>query len=88
MDAERDQHRPLVAALSALWQGWKRFGRRLGDVQARLLLTVFYFVVVAPFALAVRWGGDPLALGPRAPRGWRERHEAAGSAMERARRQF
>src|SRR5918996_105379 len=40
--------------MGRLWAGWKRFGRRVGDVQARLLLTGFYFLVVAPFALGVK----------------------------------
>jgi hypothetical protein len=63
-------------------------GRRIGDFQARLLLTVFYFVIVAPFALAVRWASDPLALKPETPRGWHPRPAPAGPALERARRQF
>jgi hypothetical protein len=79
------QHDNLVRRL---WEGWKRFGRKLGDFQARLLLTVFYFVVVAPFALLVKLGSDPLALAPKTPKGWRPRTAAPGSALERARRQF
>jgi hypothetical protein len=70
------------------WEGWKRFGRKLGDLQARALLTVFYFVVLPPFALVVRWATDPLAVKPRTPRGWRPRTPPAGTALERGRRQF
>lgn len=66
---------------------WRRVARRIGDVQARLLLTVFYFVLLAPFALAVRLGADPLALKLGAGRGWRARQERPGSVMSRATQQ-
>ena len=46
--------------------------RRIGDVQARILLSFFYFVILAPFALVLR-RSDPLAIRPGAPRGWRPR---------------
>ena len=71
-----------------LWHGWKRVGKKIGDVQARVLLTVFYFVVVAPFAVGITLLGDPLALKPRTPRGWRPRAAPPGSPLERALRQF
>jgi len=70
-----------------LWTGWKRIAHKLGDIQARVLLTVFYFLVVAPFALAIRVFADPLSLKPRTPKGWRPRpHGPRG--LEQARRQF
>jgi len=70
-----------------LWQGWKRIGRKIGDFQARALLTVFYFVIVAPFALAIRVFADPLGLKPKTSKGWRPR-TAGTPAPEQARRQF
>ena len=53
--------------------GWRRLGRAVGDIQARLLLSLFYFLVLGPFALALRALADPLSLKPGTPRGWRER---------------
>jgi hypothetical protein len=73
--------------LRTVWEGWKRLARRIGDVQARVLLTAFYFTVLAPFALVLRWRGDPLAIRPGAPTGWRRREEPAGTPLEQARRQ-
>ena len=70
------------------WQAWKRLGRKIGDFQARVLLTVAYFIVVAPFALAVRWTADPLALKAKTGRGWRSRSVVSGDPMAWARRQF
>jgi hypothetical protein len=75
------------AALRALWRGWKAVARRVGDVQARILLTLFYYVVLGPFALVLRWRSDPLGIGPRASGGWRPRDEPAGPPLPRARRQ-
>lgn len=71
--------------LRRLWEGWKRFGRKVGDFQARLLLTLFYFVMLAPFALVVRFKADPLGLTRGG--GWLP-VTRAGDPLERARRQF
>jgi hypothetical protein len=59
----------------------------MADVQARVVLAAFFFTIAAPFALAMRWGADPLALGRHRARGWQPRAEAAGPPLARARRQ-
>jgi hypothetical protein len=41
-------------ALARVWDGWKEITSYIGDFQARLLLTVFYFTVAVPFALVAR----------------------------------
>lgn len=69
------------------WEMWKRIGRKIGDVQSRLLLTGFYFIILGPFAMAVRWKSDPLAINAGRSRGWRMRSEHDAPA-ERAMRQF
>ena len=84
MDATQ---RPRPGPLRRLWNGWQRVGRKIGDVQARALLTVFYFVILAPFALIVGWATDPLALKPATSKGWQPRASAPGTPLERARRQ-
>jgi len=72
--------------LRRAWAAWKRFGRKVGDFQARALLTIFYFVILAPFGLGIR-AADPLGLR-RPAGGWRTRPaEPAGDALTRARRQ-
>lgn len=60
--------------------------RRIGDVQARILLSLFYFLILGPFALVLR-RRDPLAIQPGAPRGWRPREAGARPVAEQARRQ-
>jgi hypothetical protein len=71
-----------------LWHAWARVGKKLGDFQARLLLSFFYFVPAAPFALIVRTVSDPLALKPKTTAGWRPRPPAIPPTVETARRQF
>ena len=80
---------PVAAAFAILnviygprraWQIWQRFGHMLGDLLARVVLTVFYFTVFIPFALVARLTQDPLGLkaadGPLWP-------PVAGAAGER-----
>ncbi len=61
-----------MAALREAWHLWKRFGQALGDLVARVVLTLFYFSVLAPFGLGVRLRGDPLRIRQAACR-WLER---------------
>jgi hypothetical protein len=78
--------RGVAGAARAVWQWWTRVARRIGDVQARVLLSAFYFAILGPFALILR-RGDPLAIRPGAPRGWRPRETAPRPVAEQARRQ-
>jgi hypothetical protein len=75
-----------ATGLRAAWNAWKRLARRIGDIQARILLTVFYYLVLGPFALVLRGRSDPLALG-RGAGGWRPRPESREEPMAQARRQ-
>ncbi len=72
--------------LKRLWAAWKRFAQRVGNFQARVLLTVLYGALVLPFGLAVRWLADPLRI-KRPPDKWIDRSEEA-TDMNWARRQW
>lgn len=48
--------------LKTLWRGWRVVAAKIGHVQSVIVLTLMYFVFVAPFALAVRLFSDPLTL--------------------------
>jgi hypothetical protein len=65
---------------------WKRFARRMGNFQARLLLGAMYFLLVTPFALAGRFGADPLAAPGAGASRWRAR-ASAPPTLDHARRQ-
>lgn len=77
-----------MALLRALWAGWTTVARRIGDFQARLLLTVFYFVALGPFAIGLKLLADPLKLRPGGVAGWAARSRGEGDAATLARRQF
>lgn len=49
-----------MEALKKFWELWKRFGQFLGDMLARVVLTVFYFTILLPFGLGVTLFSDPL----------------------------
>lgn len=74
--------------LARLWAQWKRFAQKLADLQARLILTLIYFLVLWPFGLIVSVLRDPLKV-KRSPQTsiWLSRPPETGS-LENARRQF
>jgi hypothetical protein len=78
----------ISRAARQLWAHWKIIARRIGDFQARALMTAFYFLVLGPVALALRWRSDPLAIKPTTPRGWNDMESRQGTPMEQSRRQF
>ena len=69
-----------------LWEVWKRVARAIGNFQARVLLTVFYAVLVLPLGLAVRLFGDPLHIR-RPSETWVDRDSDA-TDVSGARRQW
>lgn len=63
-----------MVVLRRIWAAWKQLGRWMGDMLARVVLTIFYFTIFMPFGLGMRlFGGDPLDIKSRANSGWRER---------------
>lgn len=57
--------------LQAAWQKWKGIAHKLGIFQARILLTIFYGILVLPFGIIVRLFSDPLRIRRR-PTEWLE----------------
>ncbi len=52
----------LPRALAPVQRGWLRFGHALGAFNSRLVLSLVFFVVVAPLGLVMRlFGKDPIA---------------------------
>jgi len=80
------------STLRKLWHGWKKIAREIGNFQARVLLVVFYFLVLTPFAIIVRIVADPLGIKRHSGehRGWHDKQdqqEAGATPLERALRQ-
>jgi len=73
--------------LKRLWRAWKGFGEFLGNLLARVVLTLFYFTVFVPFAMGVRWLSDPLQIKSRPAELWRPR-KTGDQKLEDVLRQF
>jgi hypothetical protein len=71
--------------LKRIWQSWKRGAQAIGTFQARVLLTLFYAILVLPFGIFVRLFSDPLRI-KRRPTEWLE-HPGETHDLEWARRQ-
>ena len=52
----------LRALLVRIWRRWTVIAHIIGTFQARVLLSVFYLVVIPPFAFIVKFWLDPLHL--------------------------
>ncbi|MEM7008328.1 MAG: hypothetical protein AAF462_04260 [Thermodesulfobacteriota bacterium] len=71
-----------------LWEGWKRIARKIGDFNARLILTLFYFILLFPFAVILKLFTDPLEIKKKEHIGWHNREEDTElSVLEKAERQ-
>lgn len=62
-----------METLRKAWQIWKRIGQFIGDAIGRVVLTLFYFTLFVPFALGVRFFGDPMAMRPSNRVKWLDR---------------
>lgn len=67
------------------WQGWKDLAHKIGNFQARVILSIFYAILVAPFGLSARLFSDPLRIKKK-PEQWLD-HPAEAYDMEWARKQ-
>ncbi len=72
-----------------MWEGWKRFGRKLGDFNARVILTLFYFILLLPFAVLLKLFTDPLEIKGKEHVGWHVKEDKEDlTPLEKAQRQF
>jgi hypothetical protein len=67
------------------WQAWKNIAHKVGNFQARILLTLFYAVLVLPFGIVCRLFRDALRI-KRPPAEWLN-HPDETYDMQWARRQ-
>jgi hypothetical protein len=76
----------MKGKLKRALERWKVIAHKIGDFQSRLILSVFYFVIFAPFALGLKLFSDPLQL--KTFHGWTARDNADEDPAESAKRQF
>lgn len=58
--------------ISILWSRWKAFSHKVATFQARVILTIFYFVALAPVGLIHTYLKDTLNLRGKREEGWQD----------------
>ena len=76
----------MKTKLKNLWQRWQKVAKKIGDFQARLILSLFYILIVLPIGLIARMFSDPLSLKKTAAH-WHAK-QSTPARLEDARRQF
>jgi hypothetical protein len=87
-DVASNRSHGAISLARKLWERWKQVSRKIGDFQARALMTLFYFLILGPPAMVLRWRSDPLVIKASTTKGWHDREDRAGLAAEHARRQY
>jgi hypothetical protein len=79
------------ASKASVWrralENWKRFAHKLGVVQTRVVMVLFYFLFVLPLGLVLRVVRDPLHFRHPANTNWVP-HPQEPQTLESARRQY
>ena len=74
--------------IKKLWLSWENFSKRMGSFQSRIILSLFYFFFVTPFALGVKIFSDPLNIKHQSSKShWIPKKEI-NTDLEKYRRQF
>lgn len=74
--------------LKRLWKRWLVIAHIIGNFQAQVILTVFYFVIVAPLGLLIRFFGDSLDIKPKRMKSNFGKWDHPKESLESARKQF
>lgn len=72
--------------LKEIWAKWIAFGEWLGNILARVVLSLFYFTIFVPFGIGASAFSDRLEIKSPPDSYWRARHTAQDT-FEEARRQ-
>ena len=73
--------------LRRFWHWWLRTAEVIGNFQSRVVLTLFYALIVMPFGLAVRLFSDRLRIRGTRSSGWTD-FVARCSTLDRVRQQY
>jgi hypothetical protein len=86
----RDREEDLPSGtFKRLWRRWTIFSKRMGSFQSRVLLSLFFFVIISPVAFLITVLGDPLKIKKKKPKDtyWSAK-TASPLGLEDFRRQF
>lgn len=67
---------------------WRVFSYRMGTFQSKIVLSLFFFIFVSPFALGVKLFSNPLRLKKEARESFWEEKKTAKTDIEQSRRQY
>ena len=67
--------------IGRVWTRWKRIAHRAAEIQALVVLTVVYWIAVAPIGILLRRRNS-------SPATWRVRETAETASLSTARRQY
>ena len=70
-----------------LWDGWMVVARAIGNFNARLLLSLFYFLFILPLGLITGVAKDFLGIRRRPSSSWHQKDDPSRT-LEEGRRQF
>jgi len=87
-DSPRPGRSRGIEMLGRLWARWKVLAQKIGDFQARVILTLLYFVILGPIALLFKLFRDPLGLKPPAGSSVWVSKPAHEDSLEASKRQF
>jgi hypothetical protein len=76
-----------MEALRKFWHAWKAFGRFMGNLFGRVVLSIFYFTIFVPFAIGARLFTDPMRLKGSRTALWSSR-KTGDQTLDESARQF
>jgi len=74
--------------IKKLWHTWKNFSKRMGSFQSRIILSLFYFIFVSPFAIALKTFSDSLNIKHQNTKSYWLPKKETTTDLEQYKRQF
>ncbi len=74
--------------LKSAWKKWLSFAHIIGNFQAQVLFTVFYFIVLSVVGLILRYFSDPLNIKPKNRKSNFNEWEHPEESLEMARKPY
>jgi hypothetical protein len=68
-----------------IWEAWKKIAKKIGEFNSRVLLTLFYFIFIAPISIPIKIK-DPLGIKNK-KQDWIPKKISEETPMEQALRQ-
>ena len=83
-----DNGRKGMGWVHILCSRWKVMAQKVGTFQSRMLLSLFYFLVIPPFAAIIKIFLDPLGLKKSPAAKWHSKESRQADFFKESKRQF